>query len=578
MKKINIITPLYLLTILNSAYSQGGMPQELREMFAGYWINFENQKNCTASFVVNKQGVNGLLTSAQCCVNNNCLNGNAFDTAYENEDDGSVTRIGQVHDAQFGGANGLDYAFVSLDSVDWKPFLYTAGLTANDTINNGTITELYPVTSDFTPTEPGLAVCASGQGSGYNCGNLTELDLTLAVSNPWNGKPTILKGLNKVDLGVNSFESKEDIGGPVYAQSNNSGTVTAQGLGHIVAVNNDDPQHKFLYYLPMDKVLNSGDTKLLTHTLEEEKNEIEIKTVKWNETADINGNPTKRATDPEENFYVLAGDKITLGEPDNFIYCTTNFAVKKNGHWNGMMTAGHCVNEEKEDVYWAGNERSKISKKIGYIGESEWKDGNDYAFIDTGEPKVVPVPCVFALRKGWIWDSVDYLPVVTYISSPVIIGREVCASGATSGEVCGKVTNHGLTIRVNYFDQKTNKRGSSMVTGVSLVSTGILPGLGIKGGDSGGPVYIRLDSEGVWESDYVAEAVGHVVAAHFGISGFFPIFYYMPLTKTFNAFGPNHFTLITSDTCPIKSTQKRAQNDQMEQKQEEALIEVPTKK
>jgi len=101
----------------------------------------------------------------------------------------------------------------------------------------------------------------------------------------------------------------------------------------------------------MDKVLNSGDTKLLTHTLEEEKNEIEIKTVKWNETADINGNPTKRATDPEENFYVLAGDKITLGEPDNFIYCTTNFAVKKNGHWNGMMTAGHCVNEEKEDVY-----------------------------------------------------------------------------------------------------------------------------------------------------------------------------------------------------------------------------------
>jgi len=71
-----------------------------------------------------------------------------------------------------------------LDSVDWSPFLYTAGLTANDTTNNGTITELYPVTSDFTPTEPGLAVCAYGQGSGYLCGNLTGFDLYIAVDNP----------------------------------------------------------------------------------------------------------------------------------------------------------------------------------------------------------------------------------------------------------------------------------------------------------------------------------------------------------------------------------------------------------
>ena len=86
------------------------------------------------------------------------------------------------------------------------------------------------------------------------------------------------------------------------------------------------------------------------------------------------------------------------------------------------------------------------------------------------------------------------MPVVTYISSPVIIGREVCASGATSGEVCGKVTNHGVALRVNYVDQKTNQRGSTMVTGLSLVGTGTLPG-GIRGGDSGGPVYIRYDDD-----------------------------------------------------------------------------------
>ena len=59
-----------------------------------------------------------------------------------------------------------------------------AGLTGNDTINNGTATELYPVTADFTPTGSGLNVCASGQGSGYLCGNLTGIGLYIAVDNP----------------------------------------------------------------------------------------------------------------------------------------------------------------------------------------------------------------------------------------------------------------------------------------------------------------------------------------------------------------------------------------------------------
>jgi hypothetical protein len=168
------------------------------------------------------------------------------------------------------------------------------------------------------------------------------------------------------------------------------------------------------------------------------------------------------------------------------------------------------------------------------------------------------------------------LPVVNYITDPLYIGAEVCATGATSGEVCGEVKQHDLALRVNYFDQKANKRGSSMVTGVSLVGTGTLPG-GIRGGDSGGPVYIRSSDEKSGRGSDAAEAVGHVVAAHFGISGFFPIFYYMPLTKTFNAFGPSHFTLMTSEVCPIKTVQKKAQNDHMEQKQE-ARIEVPAKK
>ncbi|CAG8670899.1 9120_t:CDS:2, partial [Ambispora gerdemannii] len=252
----------------------------------------------------NKQGVNGLLTSAQCCVNNNCLNGNIFDSAYENEDDGNLTKIGQVHDAQFGGASGLDYAFVSLDSVDWSPFNYTAGLTAHDNINHGTITELYPVTSDFTPTEPGLKVCAFGQGSGYLC----------------------------VDLGTEGMVSQEDLGGPVYAQSNNSGTTTAQALGHIVATNNDDPNHKFLYYLPIDK---EGSSR-----------------------------------------------------------CITGFAVKKKGFIYdspGILTAAHCFINSNNGKLETGVNVFVGDKDIGYNDMAKYgdKDGNDYAFIDTAITSVV---------------------------------------------------------------------------------------------------------------------------------------------------------------------------------------------
>jgi len=72
--------------------------------------------------------------------------------------------------------------------------------------------------------------------------------------------------------------SKEDIGGPVYVQTNSSGTTTAQALGNIVATNNDDPNHNFLYYMPINKILASENTELLTYVLEKEiDNKTEIK-------------------------------------------------------------------------------------------------------------------------------------------------------------------------------------------------------------------------------------------------------------------------------------------------------------
>ncbi|CAG8830220.1 11116_t:CDS:1, partial [Racocetra persica] len=122
------------------------------EMFAGYPILFESTKSCTAAFIGNKQGIDGLITSAQCCTRINC---NFFpnqhpDSVSENLDDGNITHIGYAYDMMFGD-NGLDYVFVNSISIDWNNIPYTTGLTSDDS----TISELYPITSYLTLNETG---------------------------------------------------------------------------------------------------------------------------------------------------------------------------------------------------------------------------------------------------------------------------------------------------------------------------------------------------------------------------------------------------------------------------------------
>jgi|SRR3954465_616095 hypothetical protein len=132
--------------------------------------------------------------------------------------------------------------------------------------------------------------------------------------------------------------SKKDLGGPVYVQSDNSnGTVTSQALGHIVAINNDDPNHQILYYMPINKVLTTvANTKLLTHTFEEKKlNELEAGYVERNDS--IGNIDSIIYTD------VYAGTKIGIRDPD--FKCISSFAVKQEGFiYNsyGILTAGHC--------------------------------------------------------------------------------------------------------------------------------------------------------------------------------------------------------------------------------------------
>jgi hypothetical protein len=115
--------------------------------------------------------------------------------------------------------------------------------------------EFYPVTG-LGSVVIGSKVCAYGAVSGYNCGNITEINVSLAIPNPGKVSDLLtMVGLGKVDLGINGFYGEGDLGGPVYVENNIGNQTTAQALGHITHLDNIDPNHKLLYYTPIDKVL-----------------------------------------------------------------------------------------------------------------------------------------------------------------------------------------------------------------------------------------------------------------------------------------------------------------------------------
>jgi hypothetical protein len=154
-----------------------------RVLFAGYPIIVENTKKCTAAFIGDKQGIDGFITSAQCCARNNCnlFPNQPLDNVYGYDNDGNLALIGGAYDIRFGD-NGLEYLFVTSILVDWNNILYTAGLTSDD----GTISEVYPATSYLTLTEAdkGKEICTYGAKSGYRCGTLNEVDVEITIPNP----------------------------------------------------------------------------------------------------------------------------------------------------------------------------------------------------------------------------------------------------------------------------------------------------------------------------------------------------------------------------------------------------------
>jgi hypothetical protein len=142
-----------------------------------------------------------------------------------------------------------EYVYVSADltSVKLAPFV-------PKTTDEGT-TDLLPVISSSDPTSPGLPVCVYGAASGTQCGNITEVDLNLIMLNPLFRGDLMLNNLNKVDLGNNGLLS-EDIGAPVYTETQIGEHTLAQALGHVSFIDNNDPQHHSFYYTPLEQALD----------------------------------------------------------------------------------------------------------------------------------------------------------------------------------------------------------------------------------------------------------------------------------------------------------------------------------
>ena len=252
-------------------YYPAGYPISIVDTSVPNWDK-NNVKNCTTSFAVRRlPDTDGFITSSLC---RRDFSTNGIDRVFssyfydgDNNSDKWDWFIGglsfysyKFEKNELGELVGYDVGLVlgsgTLTTKEWITVPYVTGLTTNDK----TISERYPITSYLTLNETGQKVCAYGTDSGYRCGKLIEIDLELKIPNPWFTVPAIIfKGLNKVDLGTKKgFESEKDIGGPVYVQTDNDdGTVTAQALGYITSIFNDERTgSKFFYYTPIEKALS----------------------------------------------------------------------------------------------------------------------------------------------------------------------------------------------------------------------------------------------------------------------------------------------------------------------------------
>ena len=212
--------------------------------------SFEKAKECTVSYgVITGEGglkINGLLTVGHCARNT----GNAVYSTEGKE-------IGMVIEREYGDGNGRDYAIVHLHSQEDDRdiyFEYSPQVPVKKIGDNEY--ETAPITGERVLTEKGKErfVYVYGETTGVLTGTITQFNSQIT-----DQQGTIVRGLNKVCLENAKYFQEGDRGGPVYVtllEGSSSSPLKVEALGHIVHVDNSNPQHKFFYYEPLNRRYN----------------------------------------------------------------------------------------------------------------------------------------------------------------------------------------------------------------------------------------------------------------------------------------------------------------------------------
>lgn len=168
------------------------------------------------------------------------------------------------------------------------------------------------------------------------------------------------------------------------------------------------------------------------------------------------------------------GDEISNGESS----CSMGWWVKKDGE-DQVMTAGHCVAEDNENTIWAHEGARPIGRKdASNWGPMDWGTLRHEGLPGMPSPHgPMPLPPPNVSTKVDLKHDDATAKISGFSKAPV--GTEICKSGERTGQTCGPITAHDVTL--TYADGTT-------LEGMSQAA------LVVDHGDSGGPVY-QMDPE-----------------------------------------------------------------------------------
>ncbi|WP_327392750.1 S1 family peptidase [Streptomyces sp. NBC_01186] len=164
------------------------------------------------------------------------------------------------------------------------------------------------------------------------------------------------------------------------------------------------------------------------------------------------------------------GDEISSSDST----CSMGWWVKKDGE-DQVMTAGHCLVDG--DGIWGHEGKKPIGRKdAAKFGPMDWGTIR-LEGLPPLNPRGIPVPPPNVTTKVDLKHDDATAKISGFSKAPV--GTEICKSGRTTGQTCGPITAHDVT--VTYADGTT-------LEGMSQAR------LATDHGDSGGPVY-QMDPE-----------------------------------------------------------------------------------